>query len=163
MQSDIQGYFDCLPKHHSCLLKHPEKHHYINSSNGIIILSGMSSDVSHPAGVGFLWKEAVGMSQRLRGRVGAGSEMLSSQNLVDAQDGGWMHHAVTPHQWLRHNPFSQRHGTPTAASSALIHWILRRHFFATANQSEELTRIFLLNNLGFSLKMQAGFSRKYKA
>lgn len=88
MQSDIQGYFDCLPKHHSCLLKHPEKHHYINSSNGIIILSGMSSDVSHPAGVGFLWKEAVGMSQRLRGRVGAGSEMLSSQNLVDAQDGG---------------------------------------------------------------------------
>lgn len=110
MQSDIQGYFDCLPKHHSCLLKHPEKHHYINSSNGIIILlSGMSSDVSHPAGVGFLWKEAVGMSQRLRGRVGAGSEMLSSQNLVDAQDGGWM----VPHQWLRHTPFSQKRGAPT--------------------------------------------------
>lgn len=99
MQSDIQGYFDCLPKHHSCLLKHPEKHHYINSSNGIIILlSGMSSDVSHPAGVGFLWKAAVGMSQRLRGRVGAGSKMLSSQNLVDAQDGDWMHRAVTPHR-----------------------------------------------------------------
>lgn len=113
MQSDIQGYFNCLPKHHSCLLKHPEKHHYINSSNGIIILlSGMSSDVSHPAGVGFLWKEAAEMSQRLQCRVGAGSEMLSSQNL-DAQDGGWMHHAMTPHQRLRHNPFSQRHGAPT--------------------------------------------------
>lgn len=99
MQSDIQGYFDCLPKHHSCLLKHPEKHHYINSSNSIIILLfGMSSDVSHPAGVGFLWKAAIGMSQRLQGRVGAGSKMLSSQNLVDAQDGGWMHGAVTPHR-----------------------------------------------------------------
>lgn len=78
MQSDISGYFDCLPKHHSRLLKHPEKHHYINSCNGVIILlSGMSSDVSHPAGVGFQGKAAVGMSQRLRGGAGASSEMLS--------------------------------------------------------------------------------------
>lgn len=28
----------------------------------------------------------------------------------DAQDGGWMHHIVTPHRQLRHNPLSQRHG-----------------------------------------------------
>lgn len=80
----------------------------------------MSSDVTHPAGVGFHWKTAVGMSQRLRGGVGAGSEMLSPHNSEDAQDGGWMRHAVTPHRQLRHNPLSQRHGTPTCIFCAYI-------------------------------------------
>lgn len=31
----------------------------------------------------------------------------------DAQDSGWMRHEVTPHQHLRLNPLSQRHGAPT--------------------------------------------------
>lgn len=129
MQSDIEGYFDCLPKHHSRLLKHPEKHHYINSSNGIIILlSGMSSDVSHPAGVGFRWKAAVGMSQRPRGGVGAGGELLSPRHSEDARDGGRMRHTVTPHRRLRCNPLSQRRGAPTRFFCTSIPNFEKAHF-----------------------------------
>lgn len=68
----------------------------------------MSSNVSHPAGVGFHWKVAVAMSQRLLGGVGAGSEILSLRISKDSWDGGWMHQMVTPHQQLKGNSLSQR-------------------------------------------------------
>ena len=44
---------------------------------------------------------------------------------------------------------------PQHVFSAHRYWILRKHIYAMANQSKALTSISLLNNLGFSLKMQA--------
>lgn len=88
----------------------------------------MSSDVTHPASVGFRWKAAVGMSQRLRGGVGASGEMLSPRHSEDAQESGWMHHAVTPHRRLRHNPCSQRRGAPTCFFCTYILNFEKAHF-----------------------------------
>lgn len=84
----------------------------------------MSSDVSHPAGVGFRWKAAVGMSQRLRGGVGAGSEMFSPR-LTRRMPRTV---AVTPHQQLRYNRLSQRHGAPTCFFRTYILNFEKAHF-----------------------------------
>lgn len=154
MQSDISGYFHCLPKHHSRLLKHPEKHHYINSCNSVIILlSGMSSDVSHPAGVGFQWKAAVGMSQRLRGGAGTSSEMLSptTRRMPGTVAGCTMREHPT--NILDSTPFP-KDMEPQLDCSALLHRILKNHIFAKTKESKAPTSKPFLNNLGFSLKAQ---------
>lgn len=112
----------------------------------------MSSDVSHPAGVGFHWKVAVGMSQRLLGGVGAGSKMLSPRISKDIWDGGWMHHVAALHQRPKCNSLFQRQG---AATCLFWTYILdfKKYIFAMANQVYgNGNKYIFAEQLGFLLK-----------